>query len=106
MNPSVAFTVPGDAALSGRIVRVGLKVHTVFPQLVSGETFVTAERDLAADVSLRLAAPGAGWTYQCLWYGALVGSGLLLTLAARLLWQRFRREGHSTQTGVMPLEGR
>lgn len=68
------------------------------------ETFVTGEQDMTGEASLRLAAPGAGWTYQCLWYGALAGSGMFLTLAARWLWKSSRREGQSTQTEVIPLQ--
>lgn len=104
MHPWVTFVVPGDAALAGRVARVGLRLHTVFPELVGEETFVTGERDLAAEVSLRLGPPAAGRTYRWLWYAALVGSGVLLTLAARLLWKSSRREGQGAQAAVRSLE--
>ncbi len=105
MHPWVTFTVPGNAPLAGQTVQVWLQVHTVFPRLVSADglgdaTFVTAERDLTAKASLVLAAPAAGRTYQSLWYGALAGSGVLLTLAMRRLWKSSRHEGQSTQTQI------
>ena len=111
VHPWVSFTLPADAALAGRSARVELRLHAVFPQLagergLDGFTFVTGERDLAASTALVLAAPRAGRTYQSLWYGAMAGSSVLLTLAMRVLWKSSRREGQSTQTGVMPLETR
>lgn len=101
VHPWVTFTLPRDASLAGRTASVRLRLRAVFPKMVTDSTFTTGKQELAGEVTVTMASPGAGRMYLGLWYGALAGTSVLLTLAAR---RAVGKLPPSTETALIPLE--
>ncbi len=75
VTPYVDVEVPNLPALAGKQVRLKLSLRTNFPSMESGgSSWRERTQDFAGDTTLVLASPGAGKTYETLWYfGTIVG---------------------------------
>jgi uncharacterized integral membrane protein len=99
-TPWVAVTIPSDAKLAGKKVGCDVDLSVEYPSASGSSSFRTTTSQMHRSVTLELASPGAGDTYETVWWGAtLVGVGLALVATLFLVGvaAALRKRAHPTQ---------
>ncbi len=102
--PWIIFTVPRDASLVNKVVRLQFDLHAEFPQMVGARTYQTMQKDFSDEADLTLAPPGTGLIYQILWYGGVAVCFVLLAYATSHLCGLANSENQNTQAGLIPID--
>jgi hypothetical protein len=102
-TPWVDVQAPAVAALAGKRLDLKLSVHVTYPAMeASGSTWRERSRDISRDTTLALATPGAGRTYETLWYFGTLAGLMGIICVAFFNRRRLAKVLGSTLNSVLP----
>ena len=100
----VGFSIPSDAKLAGKTMRMNINLDVKYPASTGLFGFKEEQRTFQHTAEFRLASPRAGLAYRILWWGGgAIGGGLILLTGYWLYRQAKKQKREGLPSRVIPL---